>query len=140
MHAAHKLGRQWIGIDVTHLAISLIKRRLRDAFGTDAQFETIGVPKDFSAAWDLAKRDKHEFEKWTITLIPDAPPRSAAERRGRRRWICKRAALHFPASAQIHHPPSITSHPLKISFLSKSNTYAVFAEKFARLYQQIAFL
>src|SRR5690606_19401816 len=31
--AAQKLGRNWIGIDITHLAISLIKRRMEDAFG-----------------------------------------------------------------------------------------------------------
>lgn len=74
VHAAQKLGRQWIGIDVTHLAISLIERRLRDAFGKEVQFETIGVPKDIGAARDLAARDKHEFEKWAITLIPDAQP------------------------------------------------------------------
>lgn len=63
-----------MGIDVTHLAISLIERRLRDAFGTDAQFVTYGVPKDIGAARDLAARDKHEFEKWAITLIPEAQP------------------------------------------------------------------
>lgn len=74
VHAAQKLGRDWIGIDVTHLAISLIERRLRDAFGSDANFVTIGVPKDIGAARDLAQRDKHEFEKWAITLIPDAQP------------------------------------------------------------------
>jgi DNA modification methylase len=74
VHAAQKLGRQWIGIDVTHLAISLIERRLRDAFGKDAEFTTYGVPKDLAAAKDLATRDKHEFEKWAITLIPDAQP------------------------------------------------------------------
>lgn len=74
VHAAQKLGRQWIGIDVTHLAISLIERRLRDAFGHDAKFETIGVPRSFDAAKDLAERDKHEFEKWAISLIPDAQP------------------------------------------------------------------
>jgi site-specific DNA-methyltransferase (adenine-specific) len=74
VHAAQKLGRRWIGIDVTHLAISLIERRLRDAFGKDVQFETVGVPKDVGAARDLADRDKHEFEKWAITLIPDAQP------------------------------------------------------------------
>lgn len=74
VHAAQKLGRAWIGIDVTHLAISLIERRLRDAFGTDARFTTYGVPKDIGAARDLAARDKHEFEKWAISLIPDAQP------------------------------------------------------------------
>lgn len=74
VHAAQKLGRQWIGIDVTHLAVSLIERRLMNAFGKDVEFQTIGVPKDIGAARDLAARDKHEFEKWAITLIPDAQP------------------------------------------------------------------
>jgi hypothetical protein len=31
IHAAEKLHRHWIGIDITHLAISLIEKRLRDA-------------------------------------------------------------------------------------------------------------
>jgi len=74
VHAAQKLNRQWIGIDVTHLAIGLIERRLRDAFGKDAKFETIGVPRDIGAARALADKDKHEFEKWAISLIPDAQP------------------------------------------------------------------
>ena len=74
VHAAQKLGRQWIGIDVTHLAIGLIERRLRDAFGAEAKFETIGVPRDLGAAKALAEKDKHEFEKWAISLIPDAQP------------------------------------------------------------------
>jgi site-specific DNA-methyltransferase (adenine-specific) len=74
VHAAQKLGRHWIGIDVTHLSISLIERRLLDAFGKDAKFVTVGVPRDIAAARDLAARDKHEFEKWAIALIPDAQP------------------------------------------------------------------
>jgi len=73
IHAAEKLGRRWIGIDVTHLAIGLIERRLRDAFPGIA-FETVGVPKDIAAARDLAARDKHEFQKWALSLIPDAQP------------------------------------------------------------------
>ena len=73
VHAAQKLGRQWIGIDVTHLAISLIERRLREAF-PGIRFETIGVPKDIGGARALAEKDKHEFQKWAITLIPDAQP------------------------------------------------------------------
>ena len=73
VHAAEKLGRRWIGIDVTHLAISLIERRLRQAFPGIA-FETHGVPKDLGGARALADKDKHEFEKWAITLIPDARP------------------------------------------------------------------
>ena len=78
VHAAEKLKRQWIGIDVTHLAIGLIEKRLRDAF-PEVQFETHGVPQDLSGARDLAKRgreDKNyyfEFEKWALSLIAAQP-------------------------------------------------------------------
>jgi site-specific DNA-methyltransferase (adenine-specific) len=73
VHASQKMGRNWIGIDITHIAVSLIERRLRDAF-PDIRFSTVGVPKDLAAARDLATRDKHEFEKWAVSLIPDAQP------------------------------------------------------------------
>lgn len=59
---------------MTHLAISLIERRLRDAFGREVAFTTYGIPKTVDAARDLAARDKHEFEKWAVTLVPDAQP------------------------------------------------------------------
>jgi site-specific DNA-methyltransferase (adenine-specific) len=73
VHAAEKLGRSWIGIDVTHLAIGLIEKRLRDAF-PGVQFLTHGVPQDLAGARDLAARGKyHEFEKWALSLI-DAQP------------------------------------------------------------------
>ena len=73
VHAAQKLGRRWIGIDITHLAIGLIEKRLRDAFA-DVQFTTHGVPQDIAAARDLAARGKyHEFEKWALSLIGAQP-------------------------------------------------------------------
>lgn len=73
VHAAEKLGRNWIGIDVTHLAIGLIERRLRKAF-PDVAFTVHGVPQDLDSARDLAERGKyHEFEKWALSLI-DAQP------------------------------------------------------------------
>jgi site-specific DNA-methyltransferase (adenine-specific) len=78
VHAAEKLGRKWIGIDVTHLAIGLIEKRLRDAF-PNVQFTTHGVPQDIHAARDLAGRGRDngnyyfEFEKWALSLI-DAQP------------------------------------------------------------------
>jgi len=72
VHAAQKLGRRWIGIDVTHLAIGLIDKRLREAF-EDVAFETHGVPTDLGGARALAEADKHEFEKWALSLI-DAQP------------------------------------------------------------------
>lgn len=72
IHAAQKLGRAWIGIDVTHLAISLIERRLKDAFPGVA-FEVHGTPKDLESAQDLAKRDKYQFQWWAVSLV-DARP------------------------------------------------------------------
>jgi site-specific DNA-methyltransferase (adenine-specific) len=73
VHAAQKMGRRWLGIDITHIAVSLIERRLRDAF-PEIRFSTVGVPQDLAAARDLAARDKHEFEKWAVSLVPDAQP------------------------------------------------------------------
>ncbi|WP_439576535.1 DNA methyltransferase [Elioraea sp.] len=72
VHAAHKLGRHWIGIDVTHLAISLIERRLKDAF-PDIAFEVHGTPKDIDGARDLAARDKHQFQWWAVSLVDAVP-------------------------------------------------------------------
>jgi DNA modification methylase len=72
IHAAQKLGRAWIGIDITHLAISLIERRLKDAFPGIA-FEVHGTPKDLESALDLASRDKYQFQWWAVSLV-DARP------------------------------------------------------------------
>ena len=78
VHAAEKLGRNWLGTDVTHLAIGLIEKRLRDAF-PKVEFTTHGVPQDLSGARDLAARgrtDKNyyfEFEKWALSLIAAQP-------------------------------------------------------------------
>lgn len=70
--AAEKLNRKWIGIDITHLAISLIEKRVKNAFpGT--QIEVHGTPKDLEAARDLAIRDKYQFQWWALSLI-DAQP------------------------------------------------------------------
>jgi site-specific DNA-methyltransferase (adenine-specific) len=71
-HAAEKLHRNWIGIDITHLAIGLIERRLKDAF-PGIQFEVHGTPKDFAGAEDLAKRDKYQFQWWAVALINAVP-------------------------------------------------------------------
>ena len=67
IHAAEKLNRSWLGIDVTHLAIGLIRDRLRDAF-PQATFDIYGVPRDLAAARELAANDKHEFQ----LVQPDA--------------------------------------------------------------------
>ena len=70
--AAEKLGRRWLGIDVTHLSISLIEKRMKDRYPGIA-FEVIGTPKDLASAVDLAARDKYQFQWWAVSLV-DAQP------------------------------------------------------------------
>jgi DNA modification methylase len=72
VHAAHKLGRRWIGIDITHLAIALVEKRLRDAF-PEIDFAVEGTPKDIEGARDLAKRDKYQFQWWACSLVNAQP-------------------------------------------------------------------
>lgn len=72
VHAAQKLNRNWIGIDITHLAISLIEKRMKDAF-PDAHFEVIGSPKDLESAQDLSIRDKYQFQWWAVSLVGAHP-------------------------------------------------------------------
>ena len=78
VHAAQALDRKWIGIDVTHLAIGLIEKRLRDAYRErpdDLNFKTYGVPQDIEGARNLARRGRtegrhyFEFEKWAVSLL-----------------------------------------------------------------------
>ena len=45
IHAAQKMGRKWIGIDVTPIAINLVEARLFDAFPKVKNFEVIGFQK-----------------------------------------------------------------------------------------------
>jgi hypothetical protein len=71
--AAQKLKRQWIGIDITHLAISLIEKRLKDRYGAKCKFEVHGTPKDLDAARDLARRDKYQFQWWAVSLVEAQP-------------------------------------------------------------------
>jgi adenine specific DNA methylase Mod len=72
VHAAQKLNRQWIGIDITHLAISLIEKRLHDAF-PGIKFDVHGTPKDFDGARDLATRDKYQYQWWACSLVNAQP-------------------------------------------------------------------
>ena len=72
VHASQKLGRKWIGIDVTHLAVSLIEKRMRDAFPGIA-FEVHGTPKDLDGARNLALRDKYQFQWWACSLVNAQP-------------------------------------------------------------------
>ncbi len=72
VHAAHKLGRQWIGIDITHLAIGLVRRRMEDAF-PGLKIEVVGEPVDLSGARELAAHDPYQFQWWALDRISAQP-------------------------------------------------------------------
>ena len=69
---SQRLKRRWIGIDITYQSISLILRRLEEAFGKEEVEKIIlnGIPKDMASAKALAlkkdDRTRKEFEKWAV--------------------------------------------------------------------------
>jgi DNA modification methylase len=71
--AAQRLRRRWIGIDITHLAISLMKYRLHDTFCDDAKYEVVGEPVDAESARALAEQDRYQFQWWALSLIKARP-------------------------------------------------------------------
>jgi DNA methylase/Restriction endonuclease len=72
VYAAQKLGREWIGIDITHLAISLNEKRLNDAF-PGIKYQVHGTPKDLDGAKTLAAQDKYQFQWWAVSLVNAVP-------------------------------------------------------------------
>ncbi|MEN6643097.1 MAG: DNA methyltransferase [Armatimonadia bacterium] len=71
--AAQKLGRKWIGVDVTHLAITLMKQRLADHFGETVEYQVVGEPTSLPDAEALALQDRHQFEIWALGLVHARP-------------------------------------------------------------------
>src|SRR6266699_3849798 len=70
--SAQRLGRRWVGIDITHLAIALQKYRLEAMF-PGIKFKVVGEPKDISAARQLASEDRYQFQWWALSLIRARP-------------------------------------------------------------------
>ena len=76
--AAERLNRRWIGIDVTHIAITLIRHRLHDTFKDELKpYEVLGQPQDVASAQALAvdseNSGRYQFELWALGLV-DARP------------------------------------------------------------------
>ncbi len=72
--AAQKLGRQWIGIDITAVAVGIIKSRLEDVFPElRGNVPVVGFPKDLESARQLFEADPHKFQIWAATLIGAYP-------------------------------------------------------------------
>ncbi|MBC8179176.1 MAG: restriction endonuclease [Deltaproteobacteria bacterium] len=75
IHTAQKLKRKWIGIDVTHLAIALLKYRLKDGFDIEAEkdYKIHGEPQDLAGAVQLAQDHRFQFQWWALSLIQAKP-------------------------------------------------------------------
>jgi len=88
---AERLKRRWIGIDLTYLATSLIKGRLKDAFDGGAQFKVVGEPVSVEDTAELAESDPYQFQWWALGLVGARP---AEEKKGADKGIDGRIYFH----------------------------------------------
>ena len=88
---AQRLKRQWIGIDITHLAITLIRHRLFTAYGGKAEYEVVGEPVSLPDARALAEQDKFQFQWWALGLVGARP---AEQKKGADKGIDGRLYFH----------------------------------------------
>jgi DNA modification methylase len=96
VQVAQRLNRRWIGIDITHLAVGLIKKRLADGFPDlspplQQTYEVIGEPTDLAGAARLAEENKYQFQYWTLGLVGARP---AEEKKGADHGIDGRLYFH----------------------------------------------
>ncbi|HZL50876.1 MAG TPA: DNA methyltransferase [Terracidiphilus sp.] len=99
VQVAQKLNRRWIGIDITHLAIGLIKTRLRDSNGAEIRktYQVVGEPTDLGGARQLALDDRFGFENWALGLVY---ARKTEQRKGADRGIDGRKLFHDDRSGE----------------------------------------
>lgn len=99
VQVAQRLNRRWIGIDITHLAIGLIKKRLSDAFGPEIKsaYDVIGEPTDYAGAAALAAEDKYQFQWWALGQVGARP---AEQKKGADRGIDGRLYFHDDESGK----------------------------------------
>ena len=96
VQVAQRLNRRWIGIDITHLAIGLIKKRLDDGFPNQnppirSTYEVIGEPTDYAGAADLAEENKYQFQWWALGQVGARP---TEQKKGADRGIDGRLYFH----------------------------------------------
>jgi hypothetical protein len=91
--SAQRLGRTWIGIDITHIATNLIKSRLHDAHGLikGEHYTVTGEPTCLSDAEHLAEDDPYQFQWWALGLVAARP---AEQKKGADRGIDGRLYFH----------------------------------------------
>ena len=88
---AQRMNRRWIGIDITHLAITLIKNRLAFTYGDDIKYKVIGEPVSVADAETLARQDRYQFQWWALGLVGARP---VEEKKGADKGIDGRLFFH----------------------------------------------
>ena len=82
--AAQRLGWRWIGIDVTYLAIAVMRARLKDSFGL-ADVEVIGQPTEVEGAKAMlvgtGLEGQYQFQWWALDLV-GAQPLGGVQKKG----------------------------------------------------------
>jgi len=73
--AAQKLGRQWIGIDITYISVDLIEKRLLHTYGDSivGTYKVNGIPHDLAAARAMFNQSAFEFERWAVAMVGGQP-------------------------------------------------------------------
>lgn len=82
--SAQRLGRQWIGIDITYIAVDLIRKRLQHTYGGSiaSAYDVTGIPRDLDSARNLFERSPFEFERWAVSLVHGTPNQKQVGDRG----------------------------------------------------------
>ena len=96
---AQRLRRRWIGIDITHLAINLIRHRLQDAYGEKIAdtYTVIGEPVTLDDAEELARTDPYQFQWWALGLVGARP---IEQKKGADKGIDGRIYFHDEAGGK----------------------------------------
>lgn len=108
---AEQLGRAWIGIDITHLAIGLIKHRLQEQFGPAIAktYRVIGEPVSLPDAARLAHDDPFQFQAWALGLV------------GARKEIAKGADRGIDGVIYFHDDPKGKAKRIILSVKAGAN-------------------
>ena len=81
IEAAAKLGRKWIGMDVTHHAVACTAARLEANLDLEeSDIPVIGVPFDLESARHLRDADRTQYDVWAILNLNAAPHKEKSGR------------------------------------------------------------
>jgi DNA modification methylase len=98
--AAHKLGRRWIGIDITQVAIGIIRHRMERGHGIKLgqDYEIRGEPTSLYEAASLAEHDRFQFQAWAVNTLAGRP---VEQKKGKDKGIDGKLFFHDEPTAGV---------------------------------------